>query len=290
MNRRGGLGRGLDALIPGNKTPSESELQQLPVAQIEANPHQPRQDFDEEELAGLAESIRTHGILSPLVVSPLPGGERWQLIAGERRLRAARLAGLETVPALVREAGEQQRLELALIENIQRADLKPLETAEAYQRLAAEFGLIHEEIATRVGKSRVAVSNTLRLLTLADEVKQALRDDLISEGHARALLGLANPLAQASALKTVLEKRLNVRQTEELVRLLAGNRPARSPRAQPPAEISELENRLRSALGTRVNLNRGVKGGSLVLYFYSDEELDGLVNRILGENLEDSAV
>jgi ParB family chromosome partitioning protein len=205
------------------------------------------------------------------------------LIAGERRWLAARQAGLDTVPAIVREASEQQRLELALIENVQRTDLHPLEAAEAYRQLAEDFGLSHEEISERVGKSRVSITNTLRLLKLAPAVQKALAENRISEGHARALLSLATGLAQEAALETILARDLTVRQTEELVRKLTGKRPPAVPRAALPPEYTDLEQRLRTRLGTRVNLTRRGAGGSVVIHYYSDEELNALVGKILGE-------
>ncbi|HZW03681.1 MAG TPA: ParB/RepB/Spo0J family partition protein [Anaerolineaceae bacterium] len=283
--RKGGLGKGLDALIPGDfsPTPTGEEILQIALDRIEPNPQQPRSEMNEEDLQELAESIREHGILQPLVVSPVDRTGRFILIAGERRLRAARLAGLSTVPAIARPATEQQRLELALIENVQRSDLSPLETAEAYRRLADEFSLSHEEIATRVGKSRVAVSNTMRLLKLAPAARQALAAGRISEGHARALLGLNAHQAQLAALQTVLDRDLTVRQTEELVRLLQGERPNRAPRPEPAPEVRDLEERLRAQLGTRVNLQQGSKGGRLVIHYYSDEELESIVQHIMRE-------
>jgi ParB family chromosome partitioning protein len=281
MNKKGGLGKGLGALIPGENTAQPVGLSYLPVERIIPNPRQPRLEMDAGELDGLAASIREHGVLQPLIVTVDPGGENYTLVAGERRLRASILAGLETVPAIVRQVSEQERLELALIENIQRAELKPLETAEAYQQLVDEFGLRHEDIAARVGKSRAGVSNTLRLLNLPAEAKQALREGQISEGHARALLGLSTPQAQVSVLRTVLEKGLNVRQTEELVRMLGGERPPRRKPSETPAEIKEIEERLRGRLGTRVSLNHGRKGGSVVIYYYSDEDLENLIEQLL---------
>ena len=181
MARKGGLGKGLDALIPpGSSLPErESGVLEAPVAQIIANPRQPRMGMDDAELQGLAESIREHGVLQPLIVSHDPNSSQYILIAGERRLRAARLAGLETVPVILRQASDQQRLELALIENVQRADLTPLETAQAYHYLIDEFGLTHEEVAVRVGKSRESVTNTHRLVKLPDEVKQGLASGVI---------------------------------------------------------------------------------------------------------------
>lgn len=284
MARKTGLGRGLDALIPGGDTPPSGSVLQVAVGQISANPRQPRKEIDAAELQDLANSIRQHGILQPLVLTyseESPG--QYVLIAGHRRWLAAQQVGLEQVPAVVREASEQQRLELALIENVQRTDLNPLEQAAAFHQLAEEFGLSHEEIAMQVGKSRESVTNTLRLLKLPEDVQKALDARQISEGHARALLGLPTSLAQSAALKTVLQKGLSVRQTEELVRWLNGKRPSAPHKRQVSPEIGDLENQLRSHLGTKVSLNRHGKGGTLVIHFYSDEELDALVKGILGE-------
>jgi ParB family chromosome partitioning protein len=205
------------------------------------------------------------------------------LIAGERRLQAARLAGLSSVPVVIRQATDQQRLELAIIENVQRYDLSPLEEAEAYRQLAEDFSLSHEDIAARVGKSRVAVTNTLRLLKLPDAVKNALIENRISEGHARALLALTAAEAQTVALRTVLSQELNVRQTEELVRKLAGEKPVQKPKPAPQPEVVELEERLRASLGTKVTLRSGRKGGTLTIRYYSNEELDFLMERLLKE-------
>lgn len=284
MAKKGGLGRGLGALIPGENGPSSSGLAYIPTDQVVPNPRQPRSEMDDDSLAELAESISEHGILQPLIVSSQPGSNQYVLIAGERRLRAARLAGLAQVPAIIRQASDQERLEIALIENIQRADLTPLETADAYQQLADDFGLRHEDIAVRVGKSRESITNTLRLLKLPGEVKQALQKGLISEGHARALLGLNSSAAQVSALKTILDLKMTVRQAEELVKMLSGERPARKLKKTPPPEVLALEERLRGRLGTRVALNHGKKGGSLVIYYYSDEELNNLISQILQDD------
>lgn len=283
MSHRSGLGKGLDALIPGGEGPSvEAGISQIPVDLISPNPHQPRARLDALELDELAASIREHGILQPLIVTRTGDGG-YTLIAGERRLEAARKAGLRTVPAILRQVGDQQMLELALIENVQRSDLNPLEEAEAYHHLHADFGLSHEQIAERVGKSRVAVSNTLRLLNLPQSVKKALLEGKISEGHARALLSLPTPDAQQAALAAILARELNVRQTEELVRKLAGNRPVARPGSPAQPEVSALEERLRSALGTRVALRHGRRGGTLTVYYYSQEELDTLLERLLRE-------
>lgn len=285
MSKRTGLGKGLDALIaPADeyaRNAAEGALQ-IPVDAISPNPHQPRTHFAEDELAELAASIGIHGILQPLIVANGAQPGQYTLIAGERRLLAARRAGLAAVPAIVREASQQQLLEWALIENVQRADLGPLEAAEAYRQLSEDFGLSHEAIAERVGKSRVAVTNTLRLLRLPPAVQQAVVDGQISEGHARALLALATPQSQSAALQTILRQGLNVRQTEELVRKLSGERPARPPKAASSPEIAALEQKLRERLETRVSLNPHGRGGTLVIRYYSEEELEAIVTKIAG--------
>lgn len=284
MVRKGGLGKGLDAIIPSKETDlNERGAEYLPVDQIIANPRQPRQWMQDEALQELAASIREHGILQPLIVSQDAQTGQYVLIAGERRLRAARLAGLEQVPVWVRQVTDRERLELALIENVQRADLTPLETAEAYQHLHEEFGLAHEEIAIQVGKSRASVTNTLRLLKLAEPVRNALAEGKISEGHARALLGLNSFPAQIAAVQIVIANEFTVRQTEEYVRKLTGIRPQLTPKKIAPPEVGALEEQLRSYLGTRVTLRKGKKGGSLTIHFFSDEELNALVSQIVRE-------
>ena len=234
-----------------------------------------------DELDELTASIREHGVLQPLIVTVGETPDHYILIAGERRLQAARLAGLASVPVLVRQATDQQRLELAIIENVQRSDLSALEEAEAYRQLAEDFDLSHEMIAARVGKSRVAITNTLRLLRLPDSVKNALIENRISEGHGRALLALSTGEAQTAALRTVLANELNVRQTEELVRKLFGQKPARKSKPVASPDVAEVEARLRSSLGTKVNLRPSRKGGTLTIYYYSNEELDSLMGRLL---------
>lgn len=282
MSRKPGLGRGLEALIPGSGQAQQPGVMTLRVEQISPNPRQPRSRMDPQELNELAASIRAHGVLQPLIVTHGEAPDQYVLIAGERRLLAARQAGLERVPVLVREVSEVERLELALIENVQREDLNPLEAAEAFRQLADEFGLSHEEIAERVGKSRAAVTNTLRLLKLPESVQQALAEEQISEGHARALLALATPQAQAAALQTILALGLNVRQTEALVRRLSGEKPAPPEKPAPSPEMVELAQRLEGSLGTRVHLQRRGKKGTITIYYYSDEELDALVDKLLG--------
>jgi ParB family chromosome partitioning protein len=281
MPPKRGLGRGLDALIPISET--SAGVTQLPVSAIGRNPRQPRTRLDPTELEELANSIREHGVIQPLVVAQSAYPGQYTLIAGERRLEAARLAGLPTIPALIREATDQQLLEIALVENLQRADLGPLETAHAYKHLAEDFGLSHEEIAAQVGKKRVTVTNTLRLLKLPARLLDALAGGEITEGHARALLALPNPQAQTAAFTTVLSKGLNVRQTEELVHRLLGQKESRPAKPARQVESDALATRLREALGTKVALRRGRKGGTIVIHFYSDEELNAIAEAILGE-------
>jgi ParB family chromosome partitioning protein len=279
--KRTGLGKGLDALIPIN---TSAGVTQIAVDSISPNPRQPRSHFDPEEITELAASIREYGVIQPLLVTHAAEEGEYVLIAGQRRLMAARQADLERVPVIVREASDQELIELTLIENVQRADLSPLETAEAYRQLAEDFLLSHDEIAVRVGKSRVSITNTLRLLRLPIIVQQALADEKLTEGHARALLSLATTEAQVAALNTIIAKDLNVRQTEDLVRKLLGQRPKEKVEKPPLSpEFHALEERLRSHLGTKVNLSEGRKGGSITIHYYSDEELNALVGLILGE-------
>ncbi len=286
MSKRSGLGKGLDALIPTGSDLEQAGPGILEVAidSIQPNPRQPRADLDNEHLSDLTESIRVHGVLQPLVVLPPDTRGRYTLIAGERRLRASKQAGLSVVPVIVRETDERGQLELALIENLQRTDLNPLEAADGYRQLVDDFKLSHEQVAERVGKSRTAISNTLRLLKLSAAVREALSENKISEGHARALLALPTAQAQSAALETILQGALNVRQTEELVRRLSGDRTRKKTKKDRPAEEIALEEQLQESLGTRVTLRRGSKGGSIVIRFYSDEELNTLVDRLLSED------
>jgi ParB family chromosome partitioning protein len=281
MSTRRGLGKGLEALIPVAERPAGG-VSEARVAAIQPNPMQPRTNLDAEALAELAASINEHGLIQPLIVSQV-GPEQYQIIAGERRWQAARLAGLGTVPVIVKEATPQQALELALVENIQREDLNPLEEAAAFQQLVDEFGLTQEQVAGRVGKSRVAVTNTIRLLRLPADVKQALADGTIREGHARVLLALPTPEAQTAALKVVMGKALSVRQTEELVRRLLAEPPPPKVKAPVSPETELLEQEFRDTLGTKVNLYRSKKGqGRLVVHFYSEEELQTIYDVIVG--------
>lgn len=287
MAQRKGLGKGLDALIPGGKSSvppmstgsGQGGVQQVSVDAIKRNPRQPRVHFKEEELNELAASIREHGVIQPLIVSP-KGDGTFILIAGERRWQASQRAGLLKVPVVTRQANNQELLELALIENVQRADLNPMEEADAYHQLADDFGLSHEMIAKRVGKSRVAVTNTMRLTNLADAVKQALTDGIITEGHARALLMLSTHKAQTSAMQTIINLSLSVRQAEELMRKLTGQKPIKAKKPIRNADAADVEKRLQKSLGTKVALKHGKKGGTVTIYYYSNEELDALLDKL----------
>jgi len=277
-NRRSGLGRGLDALIPRN-APSVEEVD---VDLIAPNPQQPRSVFDPESLSELSESIREHGVIQPLIVSrpQTPGSAPYQLIAGERRLLAARQAGLARVPVIVKEASSQALLELALVENLQRQDLGPLEEAAAFKRLGEEFELTQEQIADRVGRSRSAVANSLRLLSLSEEIQKSLARGEITAGHARALLGIEDADERRTAWRRIVEGRLTVRDAESLSK---GGGRLRSRSTTPKrrsADIEALEEQLRASLGTKVDLTRGRSGGRVVIHFYSDEELEGIIERL----------
>jgi ParB family transcriptional regulator, chromosome partitioning protein len=290
MTRKPGLGKGLDALIPSGErmVPSETALpasvvSMIDIESISPNPRQPRALIDPSTLSELADSIQQHGVIQPLILTQAAEAGQFILIAGERRWLAAQQAGLSHIPAVVREANEQQLVELALVENVQRADLEPLETAEAYRQLAEEFNLSHEEISSRVGKSRVSITNTLRLLKLPTVVKNALAAGQISAGHARALLALPIPETQKIALQTIIKRDLTVRQTEDLVRKLGSRKSAPTSKPPPSPEIEALEDRLRQELGTKVVLNHRQKGGTLVIHYYSEEELNSIIDHILGD-------
>jgi len=283
--KKPGLGRGLDAIIVDKSgfqdEPAIGGLTEIQVEKIKENPRQPRTIFNEGTISQLAESIQEHGIIQPLIVSKGDKPDEYILIAGERRLLASKQAGLKTVPVVIRESSDQDRLELALIENIQREDLKPLERAKAYMKLSEEFNLPHEAIGKRVGKSRETVTNTIRLLNLPERVQEALEKGTISAGHARALLGLQTPQSQNAALDTILAQELSVRQTEALVRRLIGEKPPAKGKVDIDPDIKALEERLRLKLGTKVSLKKVNKGWRLTLHYYSDEELDSILNTIL---------
>lgn len=278
------LGRGLDALFqPSGERPArEDGILTVAIDRIIPNPRQPRTIMDGEKLAELAASIKSHGLIQPLIVTETVEG--YVLIAGERRWRASRLAGLEQVPVIVKETTPLDMLELALIENVQRADLNALEEAHAYRQLIDEFGLTQETVAERVGKARSTVANLVRLLALPDAVQNAVNDGRLSGAHARALLPLPEPEMQLAAMNQILKLGLSVRQTEALVgNLMAEKKPEPRRRPELPPELVEIQDRFESALGTRVNIEKGVKGGRVVIHFYSDEDLDTIYEMIVGD-------
>lgn len=281
MAKHAGLGKGLAALIPGEDLqPGGQGVTEVDPAIILPNPRQPRTIFDPQELQELADSIRENGIIQPLIVSPagIPG--EYFLVAGERRLKASKLAGLASVPVIIRDVDQLQQLELALVENVQRQDLSPLETAEAYRQLVDEFSLSHEAVAKKVGKSRVAVTNCLRLLRLPEKVKALLQQNKLTEGHARVILALPAEDSQVAAAEIVVARELNVRQTEVLVQHMSGQKPVQKPKAATSPQVKEIEDKLREALGTKVNVNYSPKGGSVVIHYYSDEELESIIHVI----------
>lgn len=299
---RRGLGRGLESLIPTTPRATTNEATKpsgddhgragspldVPIAAIRPNPWQPRTTIDDQQMDELAQSVRIHGVMQPLIVSAGDNGE-YVLIAGERRWRAAKQVGLATVPVVIRDATPQAMLELAIIENVVRADLSPLEEAHAYKQLIDDFGLTQAAVAERVGRSRVSITNTLRLLNAPEQVLEALAVHRITEGHARALLGLPGIADQLALLEQVVSGGLSVRQTETLVRKwLSGPTPKRArARTSPAPENLRVESRLRDALGTQVSLrNRADQaGGTITIHFYSDEQLQSLYDRIVGEEL-----
>jgi ParB family chromosome partitioning protein len=292
MNKRRGLGRGLEALIPSGEYVDEVGLDstsrrrfamQVPIGEVRPNPEQPRRSFEPEALRELADSIKLHGVLQPLLVRE--GMDGFELIAGERRLRAAEIAGLAEVPVIVHPTSggrQEERLELALVENLQRTDLNAIEEARAMQRLLREFGLTQEAVAERLGKSRVAVANIVRLLGLPEEILKLVESDAVSAGHARALLSLPSAAQQLAAAELVLKHRWSVRETEDWVRARVSGAPrsksAPTPQADP--DTLALEDEFRRALGTKVILTRLRKGGRLTIEFYSDDELEGLRQRL----------
>ena len=288
--RRGGLGRGLASLIPATSVGVDGASTDLvSIDSIDPNPYQPRTEWDHERLAELAESIRTHGLIQPLIVSLGRRADTYVLIAGERRLRAARLAGLDSVPVVIKDVAPQAMLEMALVENLVRSDLSPLEEAVAYRQLIEEFGLTQQAVAERVGRSRVSITNTLRLLNAPDEVKEVLQRGEISEGHARALLGLPTAVDQVAMLRDVMAKGLNVRQTEDLARSWSGVPVAPAGRRQPSAQPPwHLVDRLQRSLQTKVSIKRNDDrgNGSLTIHFFDDEQLSELVRRLAGEDDE----
>lgn len=291
MNKSRGLGKGLGALIP--EMEEENSIAQTTVAvdAIVVNPYQPRKEFSDEKIGELAESIRIHGIIQPLLVREWNG--QYQLIAGERRLRAAKLVGLTEVPVVIKDFSDQTMMEIALVENIQRENLNPIEEAEAFRRLMDEFSLTQEDVAKKVGRSRSAVANTLRLLNLPQEVRDDLAQGTLTMGHARALLGLTSEVSQKDAWQRIQLHNLSVRETEELIRQLnnppdvsreTSKSPVKNkPLAQRDPNILELEDELQEVLGTKVLIKPAGAGGKIEIQYYSAEEFERIYEKIFRE-------
>lgn len=277
-----GLGKGLEALIPGAES-EEGSIVEVDINSIEPNINQPRKIFDSEKIKQLSESIRQHGVIQPLIVKKEK--DFYKIVAGERRWRAAREAGVRKIPVVIREVSDREAMEIALIENLQREDLNPLEEAEAYQRLVSEFGMSHEEIALKVGKSRPAVANSLRLLNLAPRVKKMVQQGKISGGHARALLAINDYGRQGEAAETIVNKDMSVRETERYVNNLLERKP-KTGRNKKLDSLEDVEERLQSIFGTKVRISRSSKKGKIMIEFYSTEELTRLID--LMETIEKS--
>ncbi len=277
------LGRGLEALLPigGVKTILEDkEIQELPIEHIIPNRYQPRREFSDSELVELAESVKQNGLLQPILVRR-KGDGFFELIVGERRLRAARLAGLHSVAAIVRNSNDEQAIELALVENLQRKDLNPMEAARAYHRMVQEFGFTHETIAQRLGKDRSSIANLVRLVNLPSEIQQLIESDLISTGHAKVILGLENSEKQIKLARRIAQEQLSVRQAEEEVAREARWRKGKrvSWRRKP---YPDLEERIQKHLGTRVTILKGKRSGKVVIHYFSSAELERLLEVLLG--------
>ena len=275
-----GLGRGLDALLGDPSLPAQGEGSvSLPISQVEPGLNQPRKRFDQESLAELAESIRTHGVIQPLTVRRLASGY-YQIIAGERRWRAAKAAGLAEVPAVIIEADDRKVMELGLIENLQREDLNPVEEARGYQVLMEEYGLTQEQVAQRMGKSRPAIANTLRLLALPEDLLALVEEGALSSGHARALLGAPTAALQREAAKQVVERQLSVRQTEALIRALQREKKEKPAPAQGPdlaLYLGEAEKDLSGRLGRKVKIAHKGSKGRVELEYYNEQDLEALL-------------
>lgn len=293
MTRRTGLGRGLAALIPPGED-VRATLIEIDLGEIVPNPHQPREVFDDAELEGLATSIRDMGLLQPVVVRQR-ADQGYDLIAGERRVRAARMAGLERLPAIVRHTEDADLLKAALVENIHRVQLNPLEEAAAYRQLLDDFGFTQEELAASLGRSRPSITNTMRLLSLPGSVQRRVAAGVLSAGHARAVLGLADPGEQEAVAERIVSEGLSVRATEELVRLKVLDDPGddrprrRSSRPTVPGGMVELQDDLTQALRTRVRISMGAKRGRMQIEFGSVEDLERIVD-VIARGLEDGSV
>lgn len=279
------LGRGLDALLPAATRPvvepNRGDVQELRLDSVVPNRYQPRQQFSEAELVELAQSLKQNGLLQPILVRR-KGDGIFELIAGERRLRAAKLAGFEKIPALIRNCTDQESMVLALVENLQRDDLNPMETARAYHRMINEFGLTQEGIAQQVGRDRSSIANMLRLMTLPADIQEFVELDQLSMGHAKVILGLITPDAQIQLARRLIKEQLSVREAEKLLQRQPQARRSGKRGVRQPVR-SDLEERLQKRLGTRVTVEKGRRGGKIIIHYFSPEELDGVTEKILNE-------
>ena len=276
-----GLGRGLDALISSANTLDEGRsIVEIRINEVEPNIEQPRKVFDQEKLETLAESIKEHGVVQPIIVRK--EGSRYVIVAGERRWRASKIAGLKTIPVIIKDLSAREVMEIALIENLQREDLNPIEEAEAYQKLMEEYEMTQEEVAKIVGKSRAAIANSVRLLTLTNEIKEMLLDGRITSGHARTLITIPDMERQNELAKEIVEKNLSVREIEKLAALEnKKSTPRKKPISKNNIEVTNLEEKLRTAYGTKINLVRGKNKGKIVFEYYSNDEFDRIIDILL---------
>ncbi|HPL98998.1 MAG TPA: ParB/RepB/Spo0J family partition protein [Bacillota bacterium] len=272
MISRRGLGKGLGALIPEGEESDRNSIVEIKITDIEANDKQPRKAFNDATLADLSESIKEHGVVQPIIVRKL--GSSYQIVAGERRWRAARLAGKKTIPAIIKECSNLEVMELALIENLQREDLNSIEEAMAYKSLIEEYNMTQEEISKKIGKSRPAIANSLRLLQLPQEIKNMIAEGKISQGHARALLSISGEKKQLDMAEKIIAQQLNVRQIEKLAKDTKQKKKKEVLTDAYQIEINQLEERLRAVLGTKVTIHHRKNRGSIEIEYYSDEEFD----------------
>lgn len=286
MNKKRGLGKGLEALLPARvEDEQNAKLREIRISDVVPNSRQPRKVIDEDKLAELAESIKEHGVVQPIVVRPLEGGD-YELIAGERRWRACLSLGMEKIPAVIKDYGDLEASAVALIENIQRENLNPMEEALAYKMLMDDFGLTQEDVSRRVGKSRPFVGNMVRLLTLPNEIKNMLTDGKISAGHARAVLGIEDKKQQLKIAQRILEKQLNVRQVEKLVKALAEKQKKELKVKRTNNELKVIESHLNNILATRVKIKKSPEGGGkITIDFRNEDELRWLVDMITGKEI-----
>ena len=275
---RKGLGKGLGALIPSEDTEEQGGICELKINDVEPGADQPRKSFDDEKMRQLADSIKQHGMVQPIIVKK--DGETYKIVAGERRWRAARMAGLTSIPAIIRELTDRESMEIALIENLQREDLNPIEEAEAYERLIKDYDMTQEELAGVVGKSRSAIANSVRLLALPVKIRELIVKGELTSGHARALLSLEQTELQLKAAENVMQRGLNVRDTEKLVKRYLKTVKAKRPARKNEEEFAEIEERLKNVLGAKVKLSTGSSKGRIIIEYYSYDELERLIEAI----------